>query len=806
MSVLRSLISASLIVSPFILLALLTVPLIDKRYAPGGRCRIWLMLMAALCLPLVSVMPKPAFQIELPVAVISEPVVYTLEKPVADMPQDKAPAGAYLPDASTESEPGNPTVLKGKTDSFTSNEPDSKKFSTFLEAVKAHLPTLLFTLWLLGALALLSLRLGSYLMLRRSVRRWSTDVADEHILKAFEDARTSLGARGRPGLMSCKKLTSPMLMGYFKPLVLLPTMDYIQDELALLLRHELAHYKRRDLWFKLALVAVTSVYWFNPLIHWMAAQAGKDLEAACDALTVNGGDMPLRKRYSEIILSAAVHPQLRPHPMTTHFFGGKHMLKKRFSNILGAAKKKGTALFFVTGTVILVVALMVGFNFARAETPPVSTPPSFSDENENLTDEVFDVYDLEAYTEKMQEYVNDWNAYMAQMERQIAWMEELYRLYQSKDQEAYEAKLKEYTEWMEESFETINWSAYASQSGDMFITLPPEGTWGSFDWDEYAAQWEDYATQMEEYWSQLSYGIVTLPPEGDWGFIDWDAHAAQMEEYELQMEDFQRQMEEMVNSMEEGFSTIDWDSAGNAKAYTLDELSELVYNQSKPMECRFDNVTSLKLLGLTSEHVKVTRGGDMMTIRYPEWYEGEYVFLSENDGKTVSMNKETNRYLKQGNGFSGGWLTEVLRHKGIQAEIVIEIVIPESMPLDSLHISNVSGKVDITDCTLGKLSISSVSSPVAVTGGQINTLNLSDVDGRSDIQSCAFDSLNASTVSGIIDVQLTGKASDYDIAFNNMSGSLKVNGTAVKSARNKSADKKIEFSGVSGSLSVSDVR
>lgn len=39
--------------------------------------------------------------------------------------------------------------------------------------------------------------------------------------------------------------------------------------------HELTHYLRRDLWYKLLLLAVSTIYWFNPALLLMQREAEK---------------------------------------------------------------------------------------------------------------------------------------------------------------------------------------------------------------------------------------------------------------------------------------------------------------------------------------------------------------------------------------------------------------------------------------------------------------------------------------------------------------------------------------------------
>ena len=71
-----------------------------------------------------------------------------------------------------------------------------------------------------------------------------------------------------------------MILGLFRPVLILPQMELSQQQLAFIFRHELAHYKRRDLWIKWMFLLVQSVHWFNPLVHILAKKANLDLEKA----------------------------------------------------------------------------------------------------------------------------------------------------------------------------------------------------------------------------------------------------------------------------------------------------------------------------------------------------------------------------------------------------------------------------------------------------------------------------------------------------------------------------------------------
>jgi hypothetical protein len=195
------------------------------------------------------------------------------------------------------------------------------------------------------------------------VKHWAVPETDPGYLQVLNSERIRLGILQDIPLMRCKGITAPMLMGLFNPVILLPDMDFDSDDLPFIFRHELIHFKRHDLLYKLALALVKGVHWFNPAVRLMARQANKDIETICDAYTVNGTDIDFRRKYSEVILSMASGPVTCHSQLTTCMNGGKHMLRQRFSNILGGEKKNGALMFVLIGAVMFALGTLVGFNF-----------------------------------------------------------------------------------------------------------------------------------------------------------------------------------------------------------------------------------------------------------------------------------------------------------------------------------------------------------------------------------------------------------------------------------------------------------
>ena len=79
-------------------------------------------------------------------------------------------------------------------------------------------------------------------------------------------------------------IDSPVLWGWIRPTILMPvaSADWSAEHKQIAIAHELGHYHRRDNWTALIGVAAQAMYWFHPLVWWLAAKAEQERELACD--------------------------------------------------------------------------------------------------------------------------------------------------------------------------------------------------------------------------------------------------------------------------------------------------------------------------------------------------------------------------------------------------------------------------------------------------------------------------------------------------------------------------------------------
>lgn len=330
---LLNLLKTSLLGSIAILAMLVLKPLWRERYRAKTRCWLWLALAAFLLLPIdfsvknAPVQAAPPKDYTLFVGT-DKTAIQSTDNLFGDMAEKSGQSPAQVRDTIIQRPVTNP----------------EQKTTRYIPVT-----TILFYGYLAGAAAFLLYQGVSYALFRRTVRRWKRDVARADYASLLSDTVRDLGVSA-PEMIVCEAISTPAVTGLLRPRLLLPHERYDVQELRYILRHELCHLKRRDMIFKLVLLAANAMHWFNPVVYLMLRQADEDIELACDSAATDGLELPERAAYSRTLL-AAVQSSVRALPATTCFGGTVERLKRRITNVLGAQKKRGL------GIVALVLAL-----------------------------------------------------------------------------------------------------------------------------------------------------------------------------------------------------------------------------------------------------------------------------------------------------------------------------------------------------------------------------------------------------------------------------------------------------------------
>ncbi len=279
------------------------------RWIPGlpARARCWLFRLAyaKLLFALVWVTPIELRWLPSSVANVSRPSVATI--PAAPLTMEH-----------TEPDPANALAETPR-----------------IHPAPLSLGAWLLLAWTVGAGA------GLYGLVRvggqaRRLRADARPVTDEPALDACAAMCRRLRVRRAPKLLTVDAASGPLLTGMFRPAIILPgrLLDAGGSErLGMVLAHELAHLKRRDLlWAWLPAVA-DALFFFHPLV-WAAGREWQLAhEIACDESAVRASQATL-SRYAGLLLeTAAGQVQLAPLSgvMAIGILENKKTLKRRIN-------------------------------------------------------------------------------------------------------------------------------------------------------------------------------------------------------------------------------------------------------------------------------------------------------------------------------------------------------------------------------------------------------------------------------------------------------------------------------------------
>jgi bla regulator protein BlaR1 len=324
-NIFMTLLGISVTTSAVILLLKFSSGLFNKTYAAKWKYWIWLVLALRLIVPFNFSFPASSVTVNIPNTQI--PVF------VNTVPTQQ-----------------NTNILPIQTGQDMTNIPVS-----FTQTNPLTLINVLMLLWVIGGVLFLTYQFIGYLLFKKKALRWSKGPTDARIINILRGIMADMGLKKEITVLISKSISSPLMTGFSKPLLLLPTECYSDTDLNFILRHELTHYKRCDLWYKLFLIIVNAVHWFNPFMYLLFREASADLELSCDDKVIKGLSNDERRMYSETILASITAQKSLKTVLSTYFYGGQKTMKSRFANIFNTKKKRNGAIALLT------VMMTVGF-------------------------------------------------------------------------------------------------------------------------------------------------------------------------------------------------------------------------------------------------------------------------------------------------------------------------------------------------------------------------------------------------------------------------------------------------------------
>ena len=210
-----------------------------------------------------------------------------------------------------------------------------------------HHKWLLLALWIAGAVVLTEYHVIGFLNIREWFRRYSRHCTDEQLCAKLAAVCDAYCVKTVPQIFICGNISSPMLLGYRHTILLMPDSPYTEAELTMIFCHEMQHKKSGDLWYKLLLMFVCDLYWFNPVMWLMKKLAYQDVECVCDTLVMRRLSAEEQKTYGMTVLKNMAKNRVRDIVYGTSVFTGKRAAKRRLENMYTIKNRWG---YLVLGT------------------------------------------------------------------------------------------------------------------------------------------------------------------------------------------------------------------------------------------------------------------------------------------------------------------------------------------------------------------------------------------------------------------------------------------------------------------------
>lgn len=347
--------------------------LLGKRFLKDKISRqwqyyIWLIVLLRLLLPFgpeVSLMGK-AYQ------AVDQAISQTVPLP----PQQNAPGDNLAPAVGAEQH--NEPVNSPADDITTAHQ---------FQDIGVLLINHIWLVWLVAALGFLIRKITIYQGFVRYIKAGLTPVSDIQRLNELSIVAEQLGIKKPIELCVNPLVSSPLLIGFFHPCVVLPSADIPEKDFRYIVLHELTHYKRRDMFYKWLVQITVCLHWFNPLVHLMSREITKACEFSCDEAVLAKMGSSNAQDYGKTLLDAMVAVgRYKENLGAVTLSENKELLKERLGAIM-KFKKKSKAIQLLTGMLTLCIVFSAAFvgiypTAAAADVPnsintEKSVPPLF---------------------------------------------------------------------------------------------------------------------------------------------------------------------------------------------------------------------------------------------------------------------------------------------------------------------------------------------------------------------------------------------------------------------------------------------
>lgn len=277
--------------------------------------------------------------------------------------------------------PGNilPPAVGLEPDNENTNSPVEELVTAHpLKDITSLMINHIWLIWLMVALGMLIRKVTIYQGFIRYINAGLAPVSDIEILDRLSIVAERVCIKKPIELCVNPLISSPLLIGFFHPCIVLPSVDISEKDFQYIVLHELTHYKRRDMFYKWLVQVTVCLHWFNPFVHLMSREITKACEFSCDEAVLIKMGYGNAQEYGNTLLDAmAAVGRYKENPGAVTLSENKQLLKERLGAIMKFKEQSRTVkmLTFALTLCVLLGAAFVGVFPVAAATDRTTRKP-----------------------------------------------------------------------------------------------------------------------------------------------------------------------------------------------------------------------------------------------------------------------------------------------------------------------------------------------------------------------------------------------------------------------------------------------
>ena len=213
-------------------------------------------------------------------------------------------------------------------------------------------------IWFIGAIIIAIYKISTYIVLKKKILGISYVIEDKKVINIYNKVLKEMDIKKKIHLAQNKDNVIPFGIGIFKKYIVLPQINYADEQLEWILKHELTHFKYNDILVKIIYMIVSIIYWFNPLIYLISKVIEADCELSCDERVLRSCQQEQKQEYALTILKSVKQCRDNDIGISTTL-GRGFSIKLRVERIFAENLKRGFTI--IVCVFLLVMATTISF-------------------------------------------------------------------------------------------------------------------------------------------------------------------------------------------------------------------------------------------------------------------------------------------------------------------------------------------------------------------------------------------------------------------------------------------------------------